>query len=79
MRLYDDNGMPLVGERYIVVLPDGETVARGTTNRDGEAEIRGIEPGSCEIKFPALDASTWQAGPPPGGIAQPEQSDQSST
>ena len=79
VRLYDDNGTPLVGERYIVVLPDGETVARGRTNRDGEAEIRGIEAGSCEIKFPALDANTWEAGPPPGGIATDGQSDQSST
>ncbi|MBU0638224.1 MAG: type VI secretion system tip protein VgrG [Planctomycetes bacterium] len=67
IRLWDDNGTPLVGERYIVVLPDGNTVARGRTNRDGEAEIRGIDPGTCQVKFPNLDATTWEAGTPPGG------------
>jgi type VI secretion system secreted protein VgrG len=70
IRLYDDNGLPLAGERYLVVLPDGSTVAKGRTNRDGEAEVRGIDPGSCEVTFPDLDGMTWQPGPPPGGVAE---------
>ncbi len=67
VRLLDDNGAPLAGERYLVVLTDGQTVAKGRTNAQGEAEIRGIDPGSCEVTFPDLDGMTWQPGPPPGG------------
>ena len=69
IRLWDDNGTPLAGERYEVILSDGTTVARGTLNQEGEAYIRGIDPGDCQINFVDLDAATWQAGLPPGGIA----------
>ena len=67
VRLLDDNGQPLVGERYVVKLPDGTTVARGFTDKEGKAEIKGIDPGSCEIQFPDLDGATWQPGEPTGG------------
>lgn len=71
IRLYDVDGKPLVGERYLVVLPDGTTVARGTTNDKGEAEIKGIDPGACDITFPDLDARTWETGPAPAASSAP--------
>ncbi|MFN0137604.1 MAG: type VI secretion system Vgr family protein, partial [Phycisphaerae bacterium] len=63
VQLFDDNGEPLVGERYVVVLPDGTKVARGRTDKEGKAEIKGIDPGSCEVQFPDLDGATWETGP----------------
>jgi type VI secretion system secreted protein VgrG len=73
IRLFDDNGQPLAGEKYEVILPDGTTVARGRTNSAGEAEVRGLDdPGSCEVTFPDLDTDTWAAGPPPGGAGSGE-------
>ncbi|MEP0842703.1 MAG: type VI secretion system tip protein VgrG, partial [Phycisphaerae bacterium] len=67
IRLFDDNGAPLAGERYVVLLPDGTHVARGSTDVNGEAEIRGIDPGNCQVTFPDLDGMTWKPGPPPAG------------
>lgn len=69
VRLYDDNGLPLAGERYNIVMPDGTHVARGVTNERGEVEVRGIDPGSCQITFPDLDGLTWEPGPPPAGAS----------
>ncbi len=85
IELLDDNGEPLAGERYVVQLPDGTKVARGYTDKEGKAEIKGIDPGSCQVTFPDLDGMTWDAGPPtaqngaaggggggaPGGNGQP--------
>ncbi|MHC5110534.1 MAG: type VI secretion system Vgr family protein [Planctomycetota bacterium] len=65
IRLQDDNGEPLAGERYKIVLSDGTTVAEGSLNNLGEACVRGIDPGSCEVTFPDLDKETWEAGPAP--------------
>lgn len=63
IRLFDDNGQPLPGEPYRVILADGTTVARGRLNNKGEAYVAGIDPGSCQVTFPDLDARTWEAGP----------------
>lgn len=63
VRLWDDNGKPLCGERYYVTLPNGTTIARGFTNENGEVEIKGIDPGSCQVTFPDLDGATWDVGP----------------
>ncbi len=70
IRLCDDNGQPLAGERYFVSLPDGTHVAKGKTDKDGKAEIRGFDPGQCQVTFPDLDGATWEpgaAGGPGGG------------
>ncbi|TWT43685.1 Phage-related baseplate assembly protein [Phycisphaerae bacterium RAS1] len=72
VRLFDSNGQPLAGERYYIKMPDGTKVAKGETNKDGEVEVKGIDPGSCTVIFPDLDGATWDAGPPPpeeGGAA----------
>ncbi len=59
LKLIDDKGDPVKGERYRVTLPDGSTLDEGTTNADGEAKVSNIDPGNCKISFPNLDKSTW--------------------
>lgn len=60
IKLKDDEGKPVPGERYKITLPDGETVAEGTLDEKGFARVDGIEPGSCKITFPELDKTAWK-------------------
>ena len=60
IKLVDEEGKPIPGERYRVTLADGETVAEGTLDEKGFARVDGIEPGSCKITFPALDKDSWK-------------------
>jgi type VI secretion system secreted protein VgrG len=61
IELVDENDNPVAGERYRVTLPDGETIARGTTGPDGVARIGGIsEAGNCLVTFPNLDTEAWE-------------------
>ena len=60
--LRDDEGNPVPGEAYKVVLPDGETVAEGTLDEKGFARVDGIEPGQCEVLFPNLENDQWDKG-----------------
>jgi len=60
IELVDEEDHPVPGERYLVTLPDGETVAEGTLDEKGRARVDGIEPGTCKITFPELDASAWE-------------------
>lgn len=58
--LVDENGNPVPGEPYSVVLPDG-SVAEGITGQDGTATIRGFSPpGDCQVSFTNLDAGAWE-------------------
>ncbi len=57
--LQDANQEPVAGEPYEVELPD-KKIATGTTGADGVARIEGVEPGSCKIRFPRLDKSSWR-------------------
>ncbi len=59
IELKDDEGNPIIGERYRVTLPDGNTLAEGTTNEKGQAKVTNIDPGSCKITFPELDGAVW--------------------
>jgi len=61
IEMVDDQEQPVAGERYRLVLPDGTTVAEGTTGADGVARVAGFEAGSCEITFPDLDGDTWDS------------------
>lgn len=54
----EDNAVP--GEKYKIILPDGETVAEGTLDDKGFARVDGIEPGTCKITFPELDKDAWE-------------------
>jgi len=59
VQLVDNVGNGVAGEPYAVTLPDGTTVAEGTLNEKGLVRIDGIDPGTCQITFPALDGRSW--------------------
>lgn len=58
--LIDEADQPVPGEAYRITLPDGETVAEGTLDGRGFARVDGIDPGTCQITFPRLDAEAWE-------------------
>lgn len=58
--VYESNGKPVPGAAYEVTLPDGTTVASGSTDENGFARVDGIDPGSCQVSFPALDKEAWE-------------------
>jgi type VI secretion system secreted protein VgrG len=57
IELWDDENNPVPGEPYEIVLPDGTTIASGTTDEKGRARVDGIDPGTCKIRFPRIDQS----------------------
>ena len=57
--VYESNGLPVAGMSYEVTLPDGQTVAGGSTDDQGYAKVECIDPGSCQISFPELDKEAW--------------------
>ena len=57
--VYESNGLPVAGMPYEVTLPDGKTVASGSTDDQGCARVDHIDPGSCQISFPTLDKEAW--------------------
>ncbi len=59
IKLIDEAGDPVPGEYYKVTTSDG-TVCSGTLDHNGQAEIKGIEPGNCEVTFPNLDKGAWE-------------------
>jgi hypothetical protein len=60
IELLDEENRPVAGERYRIILPDGNTIAEGTTDAIGLAAIRAIDPGICKITFPDLDKADWK-------------------
>lgn len=60
IELVDEADNPVPGEKYQVTLPDGKTLATGTTDSKGLAKITGIDPGDCRITFPDLDKDAWE-------------------
>ena len=59
IRLVDMESNPLPGVRYELKLPDG-VVLDGQLDGEGRARVDDIDPGSCEISFPDLDAEAWE-------------------
>ena len=57
--LIDEEGHPVPYERYRVVPPDG-TVREGFLDAKGQARVEGIDPGTCQVTFPNLDAEAWR-------------------
>jgi type VI secretion system secreted protein VgrG len=60
IKLVDTENKPVPGEQYKITLPDGQTIAEGTLDEKGYARVDGIDPGTCKVTFPNLDASVWQ-------------------
>jgi hypothetical protein len=53
------DGSPIPGEAYKVTLPDG-AVKEGRLDDRGRARVDNIDPGQCEVTFPALDEEAWE-------------------
>lgn len=60
LELVDEDDNPVPNEKYRITLPDGQTVAQGTTDERGIARVTGIDPGSCQVTFPNLDKDAWE-------------------
>jgi hypothetical protein len=60
IELLDDSGQPVPGEAYQIELPDGRVV-RGRLDSEGKARFRNIDPGTCQVSFPEIDAAEWDA------------------
>ena len=56
--LRDQDNKPLVGEEIAIELQDG-SIVNCVTNPRGKIRIEGIDPGSCKVRFPNLDESSW--------------------
>ena len=59
IKLVDQENEPVPGEAYRIKLPDGSTV-EGDLDSKGLAKIDGIDPGTCQVSFPELDANEWK-------------------
>ena len=59
IEMVDEEDEPVPSEKYKVTLPD-DTVAEGTLDGNGFARIEGVEPGTCKVTFPKLDAEAWE-------------------
>jgi type VI secretion system secreted protein VgrG len=55
IQLFDEQNLPVAGEPYEIVLPDGSTIASGTTDDKGQARVDNIDAGQCRVRFPKRD------------------------
>ena len=60
IRLVDQDGKPVGGQKYRVTLPDGRKVS-GVLDKYGAARINGFAPGECTVCFPDIDQREWKA------------------
>lgn len=56
IQLLDEDGEPVAGEPYWIQLTDG-SIRQGTLDRFGLAYFGDLEPGECEVRWPALDGA----------------------
>jgi hypothetical protein len=59
IELLTDAGKPVANQRYRVTVPGG-VVEEGNLDAKGRARINGIDPGTCDISFPDIDAREWK-------------------
>jgi type VI secretion system secreted protein VgrG len=59
IEMVDELGRPWAGEAFEIDQPDGDTI-RGTLDAKGRAHVGVRDPGTCQIRFPNLDADTWR-------------------
>lgn len=62
VELTDMDGKPMPGERYWIKLPDG-AVREGNLDRLGRVYVGGLDPGSCEIRWPDRDGDAVELAP----------------
>jgi hypothetical protein len=60
IKLTDEKGNAVVGEKFEVELPDG-SVSKGTLDIDGSAKVEGFEAGPCKVRFPNLEDDSVSA------------------
>jgi hypothetical protein len=60
IELVDEQGEPVAGEKYRILLPDG-SVREGRLDGRGRARFDGLDPGTCEVGFPDRDGREWRA------------------
>jgi hypothetical protein len=61
IELVGEDDLPVAGEEYLIVLPNGDKV-KGFLDANGRARVEGIEqPGDCQVSFPGLDEEAWTA------------------
>lgn len=60
VKLVDDSGAPVPGERFRITTPSGKTRG-GRLDQEGFARIECIDAGNCKITFPRLDTGAWEA------------------
>jgi phage protein D len=58
IELVDDKGKPVGGAAFRIELPDG-AIVEGRVDHQGCARVDGVDPGTCQITFPGLDAGEW--------------------
>lgn len=61
IKLVDEAGEPVRGEKFKIIAPDGREHS-GATDANGLGKVKGIDPGSCEVRFPNLDKEAWKEG-----------------
>jgi len=60
IELVGEDGQPIPGEEYQVVLPTQEIV-KGKLDQTGWARVEDIQAsGTCQVTFPRLDEDAWQ-------------------
>jgi len=59
IELLDDLGKPVPNEKYSIKVPGG-VIASGTLDANGRARVTGLDPGTCDISFPGIDAREWK-------------------
>ena len=61
IKIVDPDKKPVPDVPYKMKVPDGSP-RQGKVDKDGEANVEGIDPGQCELTLPDLDGGDWQVG-----------------
>ncbi len=56
--LTDESGAVVPGEPYEIEMPDGR-VHSATLDHEGFARVEGIDPGTCQVRFPERCNDSW--------------------
>jgi hypothetical protein len=60
--LVDQDGNPVPGRRYRIALASGRTLSEGNLDTNGAARVDGLDPASCIVTFPDIDAGAATVG-----------------